>query len=42
MPAVALAWQLTRPAITGPIIGANTPEQLAALLPASELRLIGG
>jgi aryl-alcohol dehydrogenase-like predicted oxidoreductase len=39
VPAVALAWQMTRPAITGPIIGANTPDQLAALLPASELRL---
>jgi aryl-alcohol dehydrogenase-like predicted oxidoreductase len=39
VPAVALAWQMTRPAVTGPIIGANTPEQLAALLPASELQL---
>ena len=39
VPAVALAWQMTRPAMTGPIIGANTTEQLAALLPASELRL---
>jgi aryl-alcohol dehydrogenase-like predicted oxidoreductase len=39
VPAVALAWQMTRPAITGPIIGANTPDQLAALLPASDLRL---
>ncbi len=39
IPAVALAWQMTRPAVSGPIIGANTPEQLAALLPASELRL---
>lgn len=39
VPAVALAWQMTRPAVTGPIIGANTPDQLAALLPASELRL---
>ena len=39
VPAVALAWQMTRPAITGPIIGANTIEQLSALLPASDLRL---
>jgi aryl-alcohol dehydrogenase-like predicted oxidoreductase len=39
MAAVALAWQMTRPAVTGLIIGANPPEQLAALLPASELRL---
>lgn len=37
--AVALAWQMTRPAITAPIIGANTPEQLADLLPATELAL---
>ena len=39
VPAVALAWQMTRSAVSAPIIGANTPEQLAALLPASELRL---
>ena len=39
--AVALAWQLTRPAITAPIIGANTPEQLAALLPGADLALSG-
>jgi len=37
--AAALAWELTRPAMTAPIIGANTPEQLADLLPASELQL---
>jgi aryl-alcohol dehydrogenase-like predicted oxidoreductase len=37
--AVALAWLLTRPAITSPIIGANTPLQLAELLPAAELEL---
>jgi aryl-alcohol dehydrogenase-like predicted oxidoreductase len=37
--AVALAWQMTRSAVNAPIIGANTPEQLVALLPASELRL---
>lgn len=39
VPAIALAWQMTRPAVSAPIVGANTPEQLAALLPASELRL---
>jgi aryl-alcohol dehydrogenase-like predicted oxidoreductase len=39
IPAVALAWELTRPGIQSPIIGANTPEQLDALLPASELEL---
>jgi aryl-alcohol dehydrogenase-like predicted oxidoreductase len=37
--AVALAWLLAKPAITAPIIGANTPEQLADLLPAAELTL---
>lgn len=37
--AVALAWLLARPSMTAPIIGANTPEQLAALLPACDLRL---
>jgi aryl-alcohol dehydrogenase-like predicted oxidoreductase len=39
VPAVALAWQMTRPAVTGPIIGANTLDQLTALLPASDLQL---
>lgn len=37
--AVALAWLLTKPTITAPIIGANGPEQLADLLPAAELSL---
>ncbi len=37
--AVALAWQLANPTITSPIIGANSPSQLADLLPASDLRL---
>ena len=37
--AVALAWLLHRPAITAPIIGANSPAQLADLVPASELKL---
>jgi aryl-alcohol dehydrogenase-like predicted oxidoreductase len=39
LPAVALAWQMTRPAVAAPIIGANTPEQLADLLPAAKLSL---
>ena len=39
IPAVALAWEMTRPAIDAPIIGANSREQLAALLPASDLLL---
>jgi aryl-alcohol dehydrogenase-like predicted oxidoreductase len=37
--AVALAWQMTKPAIAAPIIGANSPEQLADLLPAANLTL---
>ncbi len=39
IPAVALAWEMTRPAINAPIIGANDVAQLRALLPASELVL---
>jgi aryl-alcohol dehydrogenase-like predicted oxidoreductase len=37
--ATALAWQLAKPAITSPIIGANTPSQLADLLPAWDIDL---
>src|SRR5206468_2727573 len=37
--AVALAWQRAKPAIVAPIIGANSPQQLADLLPAAELEL---
>ncbi len=40
--AVALAWLLAQRTITAPIIGANTPEQLADLVPASELKLTAG
>jgi aryl-alcohol dehydrogenase-like predicted oxidoreductase len=36
---VALAWELSRPGIQSPIIGANSTEQLMALLPGSELDL---
>jgi aryl-alcohol dehydrogenase-like predicted oxidoreductase len=36
---VALAWLLAKPGVASPIIGANTPEQLAGLLPAVDLRL---
>ncbi len=39
MSAVALAWLLHRPAVTAPIIGANSPAQLADLLPAGDLKL---
>jgi aryl-alcohol dehydrogenase-like predicted oxidoreductase len=35
----ALAWLLARPAVTAPIVGANTPDQLAPSLAAAELRL---
>jgi aryl-alcohol dehydrogenase-like predicted oxidoreductase len=37
--AVALAWLLARPAMTAPIIGANSVEQLSDLLPAGDLAL---
>jgi aryl-alcohol dehydrogenase-like predicted oxidoreductase len=37
--AVALAWQLARPSITAPIVGANSPQQLADQLPAVSLEL---
>ena len=40
--AVALAWLLHRPAVTAPIIGANSPAQLADLLPAGDLKLSDG
>jgi aryl-alcohol dehydrogenase-like predicted oxidoreductase len=36
---VALAWLLTRPAVTGPIIGPRTVEQLDGALRALELTL---
>lgn len=35
----ALAWLLTRPGVTGPIVGPRTPEQLASALRAVELDL---
>lgn len=37
--AVSLAWQLANPAITAPIIGANSPEQLQESLAALEITL---
>ncbi|MEU2548346.1 aldo/keto reductase [Streptomyces roseolus] len=36
---VGLAWLLTRPGVTGPIVGPRTPEQLAGALRALELDL---
>jgi len=39
MAAVALAWLLAKPGVTAPITGANTPSQLAELLPAVDLEL---
>jgi aryl-alcohol dehydrogenase-like predicted oxidoreductase len=38
---VALAWLLAQPSIAAPIVGANTPEQLAASLGAADLLLSG-
>ncbi|MGW7079375.1 aldo/keto reductase [Streptomyces sp. NPDC054871] len=38
---VALAWLLTRPGVTGPIVGPRTPEQLTSALRAVELELSG-
>ncbi|MEU1092514.1 aldo/keto reductase, partial [Streptomyces sp. NPDC005877] len=35
----ALAWLLTRPGVTGPIVGPRTPGQLASALRAVELEL---
>ncbi|MFD5423045.1 aldo/keto reductase [Streptomyces sp. NPDC127069] len=35
----ALAWLLTRPGVTGPIVGPRTPEQLESALRAVELEL---
>ncbi len=40
--AVSLAWQLAQPGITSPILGANSPAQLADQLPALDLRLSTG
>jgi aryl-alcohol dehydrogenase-like predicted oxidoreductase len=39
MSTVAIAWLLGRPLVTAPILGANTPEQLAPALAALELNL---
>jgi aryl-alcohol dehydrogenase-like predicted oxidoreductase len=36
---VALAWVLTKPAITAPIVGATKPEHLADAIAALDLRL---
>ncbi|MGW7817278.1 aldo/keto reductase [Streptomyces puniciscabiei] len=36
---VALAWLLTRPGVTGPIVGPRTAEQLQSAIRASELEL---
>lgn len=37
--AVAIAWALRNPAVTGAIVGARRPNQIEDLLPAAELRL---
>ncbi|WP_335972054.1 aldo/keto reductase [Streptomyces sp. CA2R106] len=36
---VALAWLLTRPGVTGPIVGPRTPDHLASALRAADLTL---
>jgi aryl-alcohol dehydrogenase-like predicted oxidoreductase len=36
---VALAWQLSRQSVTGPIVSARVPEQLPDVLAAASLRL---
>jgi aryl-alcohol dehydrogenase-like predicted oxidoreductase len=36
---VALAWLMTRPAVTAPIIGANSVEQLHGLLGVLDVQL---
>lgn len=36
---VALAWLLAKPYVTAPIVGANSPAQLADLMPAASLQL---
>ena len=36
---VGLAWLLTRPAVTGPIVGPRTPEHLESALRAVEVTL---
>lgn len=36
---VALAWTLTRPAITAPIVGATKPEHLADAIAAADVSL---
>ena len=36
---VGLAWLLTRPAVTGPIVGPRTPEQLESALRSVEINL---
>lgn len=36
---MALAWLLTRPGVTGPIVGPRTADQLASAVRAAELTL---
>ncbi len=40
--AVALAWLLAQPTVVAPVASATSPEQLAQLLPATELQLSDG
>ena len=41
LPTLAVAWVLTHPAITSPIVGASRPDQLDATLAALEVKLDG-
>jgi aryl-alcohol dehydrogenase-like predicted oxidoreductase len=36
---VSLAWLMAQPAVTAPIASATTPQQVAELIPAVELKL---
>lgn len=42
VPAVAVAWVLSWPAVTGAIVGARSPEQVDGWLDAARLELTGG
>ena len=40
--AIAVAWTLSFPAVTGAIVGARTPQQVSGWLPAATLELKEG
>ena len=41
MPAVAVAWTLAWPGVTGAIVGARSPEQVDGWIDAASVRLSG-